>query len=66
MKNLTARQLECLEYISQGIPRFEIARKLWVEDTTVDNHLIAAYKKLSALNAPHAVRIAMERGLFSK
>lgn len=59
---LTPRQMQILNYCSQGLFQKQIAMKLGVSYQTVKNQVIAILDRLEAYNTPHAVRIALERG----
>ncbi|WP_037304817.1 response regulator transcription factor [Amycolatopsis orientalis] len=59
---LTAREREILGFVADGTPPPEIARKLYLAEGTVRNHITRAIGKLSARNATESVRIAAQRG----
>lgn len=62
--NLTGRQIEVLSLVAHGFSTTEIAKKLWVNEKTVDRHLQRAYQRLGAANRPHAVFLATKQGLI--
>jgi len=43
---LTAREQEVLALLAQGLSNREIAKTLWIEETTVKAHLRSVFKKL--------------------
>ena len=61
---LTPRQLQILGYIADGYRVDEIAVKLGLKVKTIQMHKCAMYRRMSAVNAPHAVRLAMIAGLI--
>jgi DNA-binding CsgD family transcriptional regulator/tetratricopeptide (TPR) repeat protein len=60
---LTARQLEVLELLSEGLTNAEIAERLIVSPRTAEHHVAAVLVKLGATTRREAVRRAIERGL---
>lgn len=62
---LTARELEVLELISQGLPNKLIARKLQISEHTVKFHVSAIYTKLGASNRTDAVSRGARFGLVT-
>jgi len=59
---LSSRETEVLELMSQGLTNQLIANRLKISETTVKTHLKHAFKKLEAYNRAHAVRVGFERG----
>jgi len=55
MKNLTAREKQCLELAAEGLVTKEIARHLCLGFNTVKSHLQTARRKLGAPNTTNAV-----------
>ena len=53
--NLTARELEVLALVADGLTNAEIARRLWVSQSTVAKHLEQAYPKLGVHSRTAAV-----------
>ncbi len=59
---LRPRQLEILELVAEGLSNHQIARRLFVSESTVKQHLRHAYKTLGAQNRRQAARIFRQRG----
>ena len=51
---LSARQREILELVVQGLSNAEIAGRLFLSESTIKQHLRAAYKLLGVKNRPEA------------
>ena len=62
---LTARELEVLELLAEGLPNKSIATRLGISDQTVKFHVASICGKLGAANRTDAVRRALRRGLIS-
>src|SRR4051812_32200512 len=62
---LTARELEVLELLAEGLPNKSIAERLGISDQTVKFHVAAIIGKLGARNRTDAVRRALRRGLVT-
>jgi DNA-binding NarL/FixJ family response regulator len=61
---LTARELEVLLLISEGLHNSEIAGRLFVTERTVKFHVSSILAKLGADNRTEAVALATRRGLI--
>ncbi|MCB1419140.1 MAG: LuxR family transcriptional regulator [Notoacmeibacter sp.] len=61
---LSPRELECLQWISEGKTAWECATILGISINTVRCYLETARNKLNAVSNTHAVSIAHETGLF--
>ena len=61
---LTSRQSTVLAQISKGKSHTKVANMLGISKRTVDTHVTDIKNALNASNTPHAVYIAMERGLL--
>jgi DNA-binding CsgD family transcriptional regulator/tetratricopeptide (TPR) repeat protein len=59
---LTARQLEVLELLTEGLTNAEIAERLVVSQRTAEHHVAAVLMKLGASSRREAVRRATELG----
>jgi two-component system nitrate/nitrite response regulator NarL len=62
---LTARELEVLELIAEGLPNKGIAGRLGISDQTVKFHVASISGKLGAANRTDIVRRAARRGLIA-
>ena len=61
---ITARELEILECIANGLSNREIAGKLFVSENTVKTHSGRLFDKLDARRRTQAVQKAKEAGLI--
>ena len=61
---LSARELDVLRLLSDGRSNAEIARDLFVEQSTVKTHLIHLYRKLGVGSRTQAIGRARELGLL--
>jgi LuxR family transcriptional regulator, quorum-sensing system regulator BjaR1 len=61
--SLTPREREVLALVAQGKSAREIGEILRIAKRTVDEHVQAAVRKLSAANRTHAVAIALRDGI---
>ncbi len=64
-ESLTAREIEVLELLAQGLSNKGIASRLHISDQTVKFHLATIYGKLGTHNRTEAVRQAVRRGLVT-
>jgi len=62
---LTAREIEVLELLAEGLPNKAIAGRLGISDQTVKFHVASITGKLGAANRTDAVRRAVRRGLIT-
>ncbi len=63
---LTARQLEVLALLAEGLTNAEIADRLIVSQRTAEHHVAAVLTKLGASTRREAARRASELGLFAE
>jgi DNA-binding NarL/FixJ family response regulator len=62
---LTARELEVLALLAEGLPNKAIAARLAISDQTVKFHVAAIIGKLGVSNRTEAVRVALRRGFIT-
>jgi DNA-binding NarL/FixJ family response regulator len=62
---LTAREVEVLGLIAEGLSNGEIAAALFIGETTVKTHINNAFAKIGVRNRAEAVRYAYREGLSS-
>ncbi len=65
IEDLTARELEVLALLAEGIPNKAIARRLGISDHTVKFHVGSVLGKLGAASRTEAVRVGAQRGLIA-
>jgi len=63
-ETLTARELEVLQLLAQGLPNKLIAQRLRISEHTVKFHVSAIMMKLGAASRTEAVTLAARRGLL--
>ncbi|HKU15202.1 MAG TPA: alpha/beta fold hydrolase [Steroidobacteraceae bacterium] len=63
LPELTARENAILRLVAQGEGNGEIARKLFISDKTVRNHLTNIFEKLGVDSRARAIVLARDRGL---
>ena len=54
---LSARQREILEFVGEGLSNGQIAKKLFLTESTIKQHLRAAYKILGVKNRTEAAKL---------
>jgi DNA-binding NarL/FixJ family response regulator len=64
-ERLTAREVEVLQLVADGLSNKSIAARLGISDQTVKFHVSSIYGKLGAVNRTDAVRRAVRRGLLT-
>jgi len=61
---LTAREVDVLNAVADGLSNIDIGRRLVIAEATVKTHLLRVFAKLDVSDRTHAVVIALERGLI--
>jgi DNA-binding NarL/FixJ family response regulator len=61
---LTARELQVLQLVAQGLPNKGIARRLGISENTAKFHVASLSGKLGASSRTEAVTLAARRGLI--
>ena len=64
MEDLTGREVEVLELISQGLRNTEVAQDLSISVRTVEAHASSIMSKLGAQSRTEAVRIGFEKKIL--
>jgi DNA-binding NarL/FixJ family response regulator len=59
---LSARQRETLELVGEGLSNAQIAKRMFLSESTVKQHLRAAYKALNVRNRTEAARLVGHGG----
>jgi DNA-binding NarL/FixJ family response regulator len=62
---LTARELEVLELIAEGLENREIGVRLFVSEETVKTHLRSILAKLNARSRAHATALGFRYGYIA-
>lgn len=62
---LTAREVEVLSLVAEGLPNQQIARRLFLSSKTVEHHVSAVLSKLGARTRGEAVKEAVQRQLIT-
>lgn len=64
LPELTARELEIVELVSQGLSNRQVGRQLFISEATVKSHLVHVFGKLGTTSRTGAVAEARARGLI--
>ena len=64
VESLTAREMEVLRLIAQGLSNAEIGRELFISDTTVKTHVTRVLQKLEVRDRAQAIVMAYQCDLF--
>ncbi|MGI5206624.1 response regulator [Spirillospora sp. CA-108201] len=63
---LTAREIEVLRAVADGLSNAEIGRRLVIAEATVKTHLLRVFAKLDVADRTRAVVVALDRGLLPR
>ncbi|GLH96502.1 response regulator [Phytohabitans aurantiacus] len=63
---LTAREMDVLNAVADGLSNPDIGRRLFIGEATVKTHLLRIFAKLDVSDRTHAVVVAIERGLIKR
>ena len=66
LDELTARELDILLLIADGLSNAEIGRQLYISETTVKTHVTHILAKLGLRDRVQAVVLVHQTGLFEK
>jgi DNA-binding NarL/FixJ family response regulator len=64
-ENLSAREIEVLQWVAKGASNKEISKRLHISTATVKTHLIHIYGKLGVDDRIAAVTTALEKGIIT-
>lgn len=63
---LTAREVDVLNAVADGLSNVDIGRRLVIAEATVKTHLLRIFAKLDVSDRTHAVVVALDRGLITR
>ncbi len=63
--DLSARELDVVELVAQGMTNKDIAAQLFISSRTVQGHLRRVFEKLDVTTRTEAVTVSLARGLIS-
>ncbi|QES49366.1 DNA-binding response regulator [Streptomyces venezuelae] len=63
---LTAREVDVLTAVADGLSNADIGRRLVIAEATVKTHLLRVFAKLDVSDRTHAVVVAMDHGLLPR
>jgi DNA-binding NarL/FixJ family response regulator len=66
LDDLSAREMDVFRLIARGFSNAEIARELFISDTTVKTHITHILQKLNVRDRVQAVVLAYQTGLFDE
>jgi DNA-binding NarL/FixJ family response regulator len=59
---LSRREMDVLELLVQGLSNKQIAKELFIDETTVKTHLHRIFEKLNVRDRTQAAILALQRG----
>lgn len=62
---LTAREVDVLNAVADGLSNADIGKRLVIGEATVKTHLLRIFAKLDVRDRTHAVVVALEQGLLT-
>lgn len=62
---ITNREKEMLHWLRQGKTSWEISKILGISENTVNFHIKNIMHKLEAVNRPHLVALAVQKGILN-
>jgi DNA-binding NarL/FixJ family response regulator len=65
LHQLTERELEVFRLLGRGFSNQEVARELWISESTVKTHVTRVFAKLELRDRAQAVVLAYESGLVA-
>jgi DNA-binding NarL/FixJ family response regulator len=65
LRELTERELEVFRLLGRGFSNREVARELWISESTVKTHVTRVFAKLELRDRAQAVVMAYESGLVA-
>ena len=63
---LTARERDILCHLARGLSNAEIAKRVFISEKTVRNHVTSIFSKLNVDSRARAIVLARERGLVQE
>ncbi|MEV8530734.1 response regulator transcription factor [Streptomyces sp. NPDC051211] len=63
---LTAREVDVLAAVADGLSNADIGRRLVIAEATVKTHLLRVFAKLDVSDRTHAVVVALDQGLLPR
>ncbi|WP_173083313.1 response regulator [Phytohabitans rumicis] len=63
---LTAREVDVLNAVADGLSNVDIGKRLVIAEATVKTHLLRIFAKLDVSDRTHAVVVALDRGLITR
>ncbi len=64
LEPLSGREIEVLEWIEAGLSNREIARKLFISESTVKTHINHIYRKLDVRSRTQAIALGRDLGIL--